>query len=188
MNGVHYTCYIKNIEHSIETKEKPKMNIEVSSDHLTMNGVTYKCAVGKGGIRANKKEGDKATPVGTFPIRRVFYRPDRIEKPDTPFETVALSKQDGWSDDLTRPEYNQLITLPYSGSHEELWREDHLYDVIVELGYNDDPPIPGKGSAIFMHVASETYSPTAGCIVLSLPDLLEILKKSTLETKISISG
>ncbi|MBI2410071.1 L,D-transpeptidase family protein [Candidatus Kaiserbacteria bacterium] len=142
---------------------------------LLFNGKEYRCALGKGGVRTDKREGDGATPQGCFAIREVLYRPDKFEKPPhTVLPTRPLSPDDGWSDDVALPEYNTLVKLPYSGSHEELWRQDDLYDLIVVLGYND-PPVAGKGSAIFMHVAREAYTPTAGCVALSKVDLLEIL-------------
>ena len=135
----------------------------------------------------DKREGDGATPIGCFPIRKVFYRPDKFEgSPETIFPTQALTQDDGWSDDVNLPEYNQLVKLPYHGSHEKLWRDDNLYDIIITIGYNDDPPIAGKGSAIFMHVAREEYTPTAGCIALSREDLLEILRTADATIQVCI--
>lgn len=158
-----------------------------SSGALLFNGKQYRCALGKGGVRADKQEGDGATPVGCFPIRKVFYRPDKFKKaPQTVFPTTPLSKDDGWSDDVNLPEYNTLIKIPYHGSHERLWRDDYLYDIIVVLGYNDDPPVPGRGSAIFMHLAREEYTPTAGCIALSEEDLLEILRTVDTTTRVCV--
>ncbi len=146
------------------------------SGKLYWQGKEFRCAIGKSGVSADKKEGDGATPVGCFPIREVFYRADRISKPESVFPTRELTPDDGWCDDSKDPNYNKQVKLPYRASAENLWREDNLYDVIVVLGYNDDPPVPGKGSAIFIHIARENYSPTAGCIALNLNDLLEILK------------
>ncbi|MEK7177120.1 MAG: L,D-transpeptidase family protein [Patescibacteria group bacterium] len=164
-------------------------NILVTSDGiLTFNGKKYRCALGKGGVRMDHVEGDEATPVGCFPIRKVFYRPDKFKKaPETVFPTQALQMDDGWCDDVNRPEYNKYVKLPYDGSHEKLWRDDHLYDIIVVLGHNDDPPVPSKGSAIFMHVARETYTPTLGCIALSQDDLLELLKTADPSTQVRVS-
>lgn len=156
---------------------------------LEIGGKSYRCAVGSGGVvdAALKKEGDGATPAGSYLFRRVHYRPDRLDVPETGLPVDAITKSDGWSDDdHDADNYNRLVKLPYDGSHEQLWRQDHLYDIVAEIGYNDDPPIAGKGSAIFMHVAREAYTPTAGCIALSLPDLLEILKQINPETRIVI--
>ena len=134
-----------------------------------------------------KYEGDGATPVGCFPIRKIYYRPDKFEHfRATAFETQALDENDGWSDDVNLPEYNTHVRLPYNGSHEKLWRDDDLYDIIVVLGYNDSPPVLGRGSAIFMHVAREGYTPTAGCIALSKEDLLEILAGADKTTQVCI--
>jgi len=157
-----------------------------SSGVLIWKGKEYRAALGKGGVTQVKKEGDGATPVGCFAIRKIYYRADRVGKPKTNIETVTLEKNDGWSDDVNDSTYNTHVKLPYSGSHEKLWREDNVYDIIVELGYNDDPPIPGKGSAIFMHVARESYSPTAGCVALKLEDLTEVLESILPETKVCI--
>ncbi|QQR60384.1 L,D-transpeptidase family protein [Candidatus Uhrbacteria bacterium] len=140
-----------------------------------LNGKRYRCAIGRTGVLADKKEGDGGTPHGTFPLREVFFREDRLEKPVTGLPIRATASNDGWADDSALPEYNTHVSLPYPGSHENLWREDHVYDVILVVGYNDAPPVPGKGSAIFIHLAREGYTPTAGCPVFSKPDLLEIL-------------
>lgn len=140
-----------------------------------INGKRYRCALGRAGILTDKKEGDGGTPRGTFPLREVFFRADRLEKPATGLPIRATANNDGWADDSALPDYNTRVTLPYQGSHESLWREDHVYDVIVVVGYNDAPPVPGKGSAIFIHLAREGYTPTAGCIAFSQADLLEIL-------------
>ena len=166
------------------------MDIKYENGFLKFGGKEYKCAIGKGGVVSaeQKREGDGATPAGIFPIRMIFYRADKIEKPESPFETVALGSNDGWCDDVNDPKYNQFVKLPYVASHENLWRHDDLYDVIVVLGYNDNPPVAGKGSTIFMHVARASYSPTAGCIALSLPDLLEVLKTCHPDTKINIKN
>jgi L,D-peptidoglycan transpeptidase YkuD (ErfK/YbiS/YcfS/YnhG family) len=140
-----------------------------------INGQRYRCALGRTGILQDKKEGDGGTPAGTYPLREVFFREDRVSRPATGLPIRSLTTQDGWADDANLPEYNTFVTLPYLGSHESLWREDHVYDIIVVVGYNDEPPVPGKGSAIFIHLAREGYTPTAGCIAFNKEDLLEIL-------------
>lgn len=143
---------------------------------LRLGDETYRCALGPAGIVPDKHEGDGGTPVGSFPLKQVMYRPDRLSPPDTSLPVRPVSASDGWCDDPERAEYNRLVALPFPASHEELWREDHIYDVIVEVGFNDDPPAPGMGSAIFLHVAREGYAPTAGCVALQLDDLLHVLK------------
>lgn len=143
---------------------------------LTGPAGRIRCALGRGGVRRDKREGDGATPLGCFHLRRVLYRPDRLPPPATALPVRALTPDDGWCDDPADPRYNHPVRRPYPASHEQLWREDGLYDVIVVLGHNDDPVIPGHGSAVFLHVARPDFSPTAGCIAMALPDLLNLLR------------
>ncbi len=143
---------------------------------LRWNGHEVRCALGPAGIRAHKKEGDGVTPAGVFPLRRVFYRPDRLETPNTRLPLKPLRPEDGWCDDPRDPRYNTLIERPFGPSHEALWRNDGLYDLLVVLGYNDDPPKPNRGSAIFMHVAKPGYAPTEGCVALGLADLSALIE------------
>lgn len=143
---------------------------------LRIGDTTYSCALGRGGLRLDKKEGDGATPVGCFPLRRVFYRADKIAAPKTALPLLVIHRADGWCDDPNDAFYNRQVRLPHAGRCEALWREDGLYDVVVVLGYNDDPAVPGRGSAIFLHVAKPDLAPTEGCIALQYPDLLEALK------------
>jgi len=124
----------------------------------------------------SKREGDGASPAGSWPLRRVYFRPDKGPPPETGLPVIALRPDDGWSDDPRAPAYNRLVTLPCHGSAERLWRADGLYDLIVELGYNDDPPLPGRGSAIFLHVARDNMAPTEGCVALAERDLRAVLK------------
>lgn len=148
------------------------------------------CAIGRSGMiaAADKTEGDGASPIGAWPLRRVFYRADRLSRPDTQLDCLEITQQQGWCDAPDDPKYNQLIARPYPASHEVLWREDHVYDLIVELGHNDRPPISGLGSAIFMHIARPDYSPTEGCIALSQQDLLDILAEAVPGTILQIDG
>jgi len=142
---------------------------------LSFGEQTCICALGRGGVNPDKREGDGATPAGTFPLRRVFYRPDRVPPPDTALTVIPINGTMGWCDDPASPAYNTLITLPCQASHETMWRDDHAYDVVVELGYNDDPVVAGAGSAIFLHVARPDFSPTDGCVALKLEDLRDVL-------------
>lgn len=136
----------------------------------------YPCALGKSGVTSAKREGDAMTPLGTHPVRRLFYRPDVFTSPPrTGLVTMAITERMGWCDDPTHPEYNRLVTLPFPASHEKLWRPDAVYDLVVELGYNDDPPHPGLGSAIFLHIARADFSGTEGCIALRRDDLITVL-------------
>ncbi len=152
------------------------MDIIVSGNILQYAQKKYICAIGRNGFIANKKEGDGCTPIGKFPLREVYYRPDKLDKPTTIFECFPIDKTMGWCDDAAHPQYNQPVKLPFFASHEKLWRdEDACYDIIVVIGYNDNPIEPAKGSAIFMHIAKENYSPTEGCVALRLEDMLDLL-------------
>lgn len=115
------------------------------------------------------------TPAGIHPFRGVFFREDRLAEPISALPCQVIGEVDGWCDDPADPAYNRLIQLPYPARHEQLMREDALYDLIIVLGYNDDPVVPGKGSAIFLHVAQADYAPTQGCVGLALKDLLTLL-------------
>ncbi len=148
-----------------------------------------RCALGWGGLveASDKREGDGATPLGAWPMRRVLYRPDRIARPETRIPATALTPQMGWCDDPMDIEYNRQVRLPFHARHEILWREDHVYDLVVELGFNDDPVISGRGSAIFLHVARPDYSQTEGCVACALPDLLELLKAARPGDELTVS-
>jgi L,D-peptidoglycan transpeptidase YkuD (ErfK/YbiS/YcfS/YnhG family) len=142
---------------------------------LSWLGGSARAACGRAGARADKREGDHASPAGTFPLLRAFYRPDRLVAPRTALPLAALGPEDGWCDDPADPRYNTLVALPYSASHEELWRSDGLYDVIVVIGYNTDPVVPGKGSAIFLHCAPPDFAGTEGCIAVARNVLVPLL-------------
>ena len=152
------------------------------------NGVTCRCALGKGGVvqAAQKREGDGASPQGRWRMKRVFYRPDRLGRPVTNLPVVPLSEADGWCDAADHPLYNRPISLPFAASHERLWRDDHVYDLIVELAHNDDPVRPGFGSAIFFHLAHEDYRPTEGCIAVAKSDMLAVLALADTSTSLEI--
>ncbi len=155
------------------------MNLVVDTKNLTamINGKSYRCAIGSGGAvdAALKREGDKKTPLGIFPVREVWYRADRREKPETDLPVRVITEKDGWCDDSNTPEYNKHVALPFSGSHEKLWREDEIYDLFFVVGYNDAPAAQDKGSAIFVHIARPEYSGTDGCVALAEKDLEEVL-------------
>jgi L,D-peptidoglycan transpeptidase YkuD (ErfK/YbiS/YcfS/YnhG family) len=130
-----------------------------------------RCAIGPAGIARKLSEGDGVTPCGVFALRQVFYRADRIAKPDCVLPARPTVKTDGWCDAAEDSNYNRLVTLPYPASAENLWREDHLYDLVAVIGFNDQPVVPGKGSAIFLHLAKPDYLPTQGCVALAELDL-----------------
>lgn len=166
------------------------MDLIVKNKNLAIwNGHEFRCAVGRGGfVTADaKKEGDGATPIGRWVMREVFYRPDREKRPMTILPTRALQRSDGWCDSPKDLSYNRRIVFPYKASAECLWRDDPLYDIIVVLGYNDKPPVPGKGSAIFLHVAAPDFSPSAGCVHLARADLLTVLSEADKNSAVLVS-
>ncbi len=142
-------------------------------------------ACGRGGVRPDKREGDGASPEGSFPLLHFYYRADRIAAPLTGLPISALRPDDGWVEDPADPRYNRLVSLPYPAHHEDMWRADGLYDLVVVIGYNTDPPLPGRGSAIFLHVARPDFAPTEGCIAIArdvLAGLLGVLGPGSMIT------
>ncbi|MBR0671678.1 L,D-transpeptidase family protein [Neoroseomonas soli] len=142
---------------------------------LRFRGETLRCALGAGGIRADKREGDGATPTGLLPIRRILWRADRGPRPACTLPAEPIASEDGWCDDPGHPDYNRPIRLPHAARHERLWRDDAIYDVIAVLGWNDAPVQRGRGSAIFLHVARPGLAPTEGCVALPENDLRRLL-------------
>lgn len=137
-----------------------------------------RCAIGKAGTIAadDKRESDSKSPLGTWPLREVWYRPDVYpDGPRTALPVRATRPDDGWCDAPEDPDYNRPVTLPYPASAERMWRDDPVYDLVVILGHNDDPPVAGLGSAIFMHLAREGYPGTEGCVALARADLEAVL-------------
>ena len=137
-----------------------------------------RCALGRAGVKpaAQKREGDLASPAGVWAIRCVLYRPDEGAPPVTDLPVEALSPDDGWCDAPDDADYNRPIKLPHPASFEKMWRDDSIYDLVVVLGHNDDPPKPHMGSCIFLHLAREGYAPTEGCVAVTRPDLEELLR------------
>jgi L,D-peptidoglycan transpeptidase YkuD (ErfK/YbiS/YcfS/YnhG family) len=144
---------------------------------LELGGRAMRCALGRGGVRpaGEKREGDGASPAGIWPIRRLLYRPDRGPPPETGLPVQPIAPDDGWCDAPDDPAYNRPVKLPYPASCERMWREDGVYDLVVVLGHNDDPPVARLGSAIFLHLNRPDYSPTEGCVALARPDLEALL-------------
>ena len=160
--------------------------IVVARGMLTFGTLRVRCAVGRTGIRTDKREGDGATPAGVFPLREVLYRADRGPAPKTGLPVSTIGKQDGWSDDPKDPDYNRRVTNPHGFHNEPLWREDALYDVLAVIGANDSPVVPGRGSAIFLHIARSGYGGTDGCVAVARADLLRVLERSGPGTEITI--
>jgi L,D-peptidoglycan transpeptidase YkuD (ErfK/YbiS/YcfS/YnhG family) len=150
---------------------------EGSLGRVMWRGQGATAAFGRGGLKpaADKREGDGASPIGLWPLRRVLYRPDKGPAPKTALSVEAIRHSDGWCDAPDDPAYNRPVALPYPASCERLWRDDDVYDLIVILGHNDAPVVPRMGSAIFMHLAREGYSPTEGCVALARGDIEALL-------------
>lgn len=155
---------------------------------LGAGGSAVPCALGRAGVTHAKREGDGASPAGTWPLRHVLYRPDRIARPVTGLAVHPLSPADGWCDDPADRHYNRPVRLPFRASAEALWRDDGVYDILVVLGYNDDPPQAGLGSAIFFHLATSDFGPTAGCIAVQPDDMIRLLARCGPATHLEISA
>jgi L,D-peptidoglycan transpeptidase YkuD (ErfK/YbiS/YcfS/YnhG family) len=153
---------------------------------LTAGGQTIPVALGRGGIRANKREGDGGTPKGTFRPRQVWWRADRHPRPATFLPVRAIGPEDGWCEDLADRHYNQPVRLNSKQGGDRLRRDDHLYDFIIEIDHNTHPRIAGRGSAVFLHLARQDFSPTAGCVSMTQRAMLRLLARLGPETKIVI--
>ncbi len=166
--------------------KKPRANRHVFLQSLSGRSTTgvlvcgslrFKCALGRSGLRALKREGDGATPAGNFAFLQAFYRADRLQRPRTALPVRPLRPSDGWCDAVGDRNYNRSVRHPYPASAERMWRADALYDIVVVLGHNQRPRVQGAGSAIFMHVARDGVKPTAGCLSLRRNDLLALLSR-----------
>ncbi len=149
-------------------------------------GTMVRCALGRGGIRQRKREGDGVTPAGRFGLVAAFYRPDRVRRPQTALPLAPLRPDSGWCDDPADRRYNRPVRLPYPASHEHLWRDDHLYDLLVVVDYNLVRPQRGVGSAIFLHLAAPGFAPTAGCVAVTGDAMRRLLSRAGPGTEIDI--
>ncbi|WP_371348272.1 L,D-transpeptidase [Ancylobacter sp. IITR112] len=153
---------------------------------LLLDGRPVPVALGRTGIRADKREGDGATPRGVWHPREVRYRADRGPRPVTRLPVLRLSREDGWCDAPRDGRYNRLVRRPFSASHEEMWRADGLYDLVVVLDHNSRPRRAHRGSAVFMHIARGALEPTAGCVAFRPADLRRLLARLGPRTAIRI--
>jgi L,D-peptidoglycan transpeptidase YkuD (ErfK/YbiS/YcfS/YnhG family) len=154
--------------------------------HVEAGNLRFPCALGRSGMKARKREGDGATPMGLWPVRKVLYRTDRVKRPRTAIPVQPLRRDDGWCDAAVDGNYNRFVRHPYRASAERLWRADGLYDLILILGYNDHPRMRGRGSAIFLHVARRDHGPTEGCVALHREHVIRLLERLGAATKICI--
>ena len=157
-----------------------------NKDTLICDEFKFRCSIGKNGLKKNKLEGDNCTPIGTFSLGPVYYRDDRVDKPNTNLKTIKIKKKMGWCDDPKNIHYNKKIKLNNNIKAEKLYRKDKIYDIIIVINYNTRRIIRNKGSAIFIHVTNN-YKPTKGCVALSLNDLEILLKIIKKNSKIKIS-
>ena len=154
-----------------------------NKETLVIDDFRFNCSVGKKGTKNNKIEGDKATPKGLFSLGKLYYRPDRVNKPETKLKINVIKKNMGWCNDSNSKDYNKLIKLPATCSFEKLYKKENIYDIVLVLNYNMRPIVKNKGSAIFIHVAKKKIVPTKGCIAINkkeLLKLLEFIKKTSL--------
>ena len=152
------------------------MHIYINNKFISYNNYKAKCAVGKRGISIKKKEGDFITPKGTFKIREIFYRKDRVQNLITRIKKTVIRKNMGWCDDPKSKKYNKLINFPFKYGAERLYRRENIYDIILVLNFNMNPVKKYKGSAIFIHVAKKSFQPTKGCIALNKSELIKLVK------------
>lgn len=151
---------------------------------LRFLGRRFPCSIGRGGIRADKREGDGATPAGVHRIVGMLYRPDRIAPPVA--WAIPIGPGDLWSDDVTDAAYNHMVRAPHRFSHERLRRADPLYDLVLLTDWNWPDAVPGQGSAIFLHQWRRPGYPTEGCVALSRDHLRRIAEHVTLETRLIV--
>ncbi|MFL6819252.1 MAG: L,D-transpeptidase [Bradyrhizobium sp.] len=153
---------------------------------LSAGGQTVPVALGRGGIKANKREGDGGTPKGTFRPLRLWWRSDRHRRPRTFLPVRAIGPADAWCEDPQSRHYNRPVQRSRDAGGDRLKREDHLYDFIVEIDHNSSPRVSGRGSAVFLHLARENFGPTAGCVSMTQSAMLRLLARLGPQTKIVI--
>lgn len=153
---------------------------------LKLGNLGFPCSLGRSGARHIKREGDGASPKGSWQVRRLFYRADRIMPPRTGLKPLVMRAHDGWCETIGDRNYNRLVRIPYATSHETMRRSDHLYDIVVELSHNERPRVQGHGSAVFFHLRQPDGGPTAGCIAVSLRDMRTILAHVGRRTRLVI--
>ena len=162
------------------------MNIKIKKHLLLYKDYKLKCAVGKSGITNSKKEGDLATPKGTFGLGMFYYRKDNNKPIKCKIRKKIIKKKMGWCNDSGSKEYNKEISFPFKYGAEKLYRKDKIYDLFINIKYNFNPVIKKKGSAIFLHITDSKYKPTKGCVAIAKKDFLKILPLINNKTKISI--
>jgi L,D-peptidoglycan transpeptidase YkuD (ErfK/YbiS/YcfS/YnhG family) len=159
---------------------------ETTRGILTFDGQAIPVALGRGGLRANKREGDGGTPTGSFKPLRLWWRNDRHARPKTALPVRPIRSDDGWCEDPSHRRYNRPVRVAAESNADRLMRTDHLYDFIVEIDHNTRPRVSGRGSAVFLHLARPGFAPTAGCIAMTRSAMLRLLTRMTGKTKIIV--
>ena len=162
------------------------MNIIIKKQLLIYKGYKLKCSIGKSGLTYKKREGDLATPRGIFKLGSLYYRKDRIKNLRSKIKKKINKKKMGGCNDSKSKKYNQEIFYPFKYGAEKLYRKDKIYDIFINIKYNQSPTKKYKGSAIFLHLSNSKYRPTEGCVALQKKDFLKILPLINQKTKISI--
>jgi len=157
-----------------------------NKDTLLYDEFKFKCSIGKNGLTSKKVEGDKKTPKGVFGLGPIYYRKDRLSKPQSKLKKIPITKTLGWCDDIKSKLYNKPIKINKNIRHEKLFRKDRSYDLLIPILYNTAKPIKNKGSAIFLHL-TKNYKKTHGCLSMKKKDMLILLKLINKKTKINIS-
>ena len=157
-----------------------------SRGRLVAGPIALLCRLGRSGSRAGKREGDGASPIGRLRPLQAFYRADRMARPRTGLPLRAIRPSDGWCDDPADRRYNRPVRLPDPARHERMWRDDHLYDVVVDLDWNRGPIRRSRGSAIFLHLRGG--SPTEGCVAVDRCAIRRLLARLGPRTIIEIVG
>ena len=163
------------------------MHLILKNNFLYLGNYKIKCSIGKRGLTKKKTEGDLKTPVGSYNFKLLFYRSDRINKIQTKLKKIKIRKNFGWCDDPTSSFYNKFIKFPFKKKAEKLYLKKNIYDLVLVINYNTDPVVKNKGSAIFLHVSSNNFSPTRGCIAIKKKELIKLLPLITKKTKLIIS-
>ena len=165
-----------------------QMIINTRTRRVTMAGMDLPCRIGKAGSTPAEqgREGDAKTPLGDYRLRFGLYRADRLPRPKSSLTFRPLRKDDGWCDAPDDPAYNRFIRLPSSVSHENLWRDDGAYDIILVISHNDSPPEPNLGSAVFIHVAQVDDRETLGCVALAPEEMVSVLPQLEMGLRVRI--
>ena len=162
------------------------MNIIIKKHLLLYKGYKLKCSIGKSGLTRRKKEGDLATPKGLFKLGLLYYRSDRIKPLKCKINKRIIKKNMGWCDDVRSKKYNQEISFPFKYRAEKLYRVDRIYDIFINIKYNQSPVIKNRGSALFLHLSDQKYKPTKGCVAIKKKYFFKILPLINQNTKILI--